>query len=429
MANTPIFATDRLALHVPREFSALLAALQLRNPDTTRLTMLTDQEWSHLITFCELAHLMLPLAQLSIDGIPSWVVERLRTDLADNTLRFERIKATYLEAADALHRVGAEHIVIKGFTQVPDYVAAPGLRAQSDIDLYCPPESISAARAALESIGYRADEKTDVSHADHGPALIRSQNWRWKGNFFDPDMPLGIELHFCLWNEHILQFNIPVDSFWQRRIKRVVCGLAFSSLNSVDHLGHLALHILRNVLLHNWTVHHVHELAVFLHAHANDDAFWESWVYTHDSMLRAYEAIAFYLARDWFDCALHPQAENAIASLTPIRQQWLSHFSGSALEVMFRQNKDSLWLHLTFLSSSAAKRKIFRETMVPTRVAPLHSPTVQVRNKRLVQSGRHHLWLQYAIYFVSRSASHGLASLSTLQRGLLWRLGQHQFKS
>jgi predicted MFS family arabinose efflux permease len=427
MANRSAFGTTKPALHIPRDFLALLAALHLTNPDTAELRKLSDQEWRSLLSFCDTAHLTLSLAQLSIEGIPSWVAERLRTNLADNALRAERIRSTYREAADALDRVGAEHIVIKGFTQAPDYVAAPHFRAQSDIDFYCPPESIEAARAALESIGYQSGPKTDLSHADHGAALVRLENWEWTGNHFAPG-PLGIELHFCLWNEHTSQFNIPVEGFWQRRTTRIVDGLTFSSLSPVDHLGYFTLHILRNLLLHDWIVHHVRELAVFLHTHAGDDAFWKDWVDTHDPTLRSFEAIAFCLAYDWFGCALHPQAEKAIASLTPLRKQWLSHFSGSALESMFCQNKDSLWLHLTFLPSVATKWKIFRETILPLRVASPHSSIVQVRNKRRIQSGPRPLWLQYVAYLFSRSLSHGSASVYTLLRGLLWRLGQYRLK-
>jgi predicted MFS family arabinose efflux permease len=428
MKNRSTFGNGKLVLHLTGEFLALLSALHLRNPDTEELKTFTDQQWGALLSFCETAHLTLSLAQLSIEGIPSWVSETLRANLADNALRVERIKATYQEAADALHRVGAEHIVIKGFTQAPDYVASPRLRAQSDIDLYCPPDSLEAARASLKSIGYQSVRKADLTNADHVAALVRLGDWQWKGNPFDPDMPLGIELHFCLWNEHTAQFNIPVEDFWQRRTTRTVDSLTFSTLSPIDHMGHLTLHILRNLFLHDWIIHHVRELAVFLDAHAYDDAFWEEWAGTHDATLQSIEAIAFYLARDWFGCALHTQAENAIAILTPLRRQWLNHFSGSALEGMFHQNKDSLWLHLTFLPTIATKWKIFRKTMIPPKIAPLHSPIVQIRNKRLVHSGPRYLWLQYVAYLFSRSLSHATASLSTLQRGLYWRLGENQLK-
>jgi hypothetical protein len=421
--HPPKAASD--PLHIPPGATALLTALHLQKPDMTLLKTLSDHEWHSLLDFGDMSHLTLPLALLPSSGLPLWVVERLETNLADNTLRFVAIKTTYREAAEALAKAGIEHIVIKGFTQAPDYVAKANFRAQTDIDLFCQPETIEAARAALQAIGYVRDEKTNVSLADHGSALVRLGNWRWRGNRFDPEMPLGIELHFCLWNEHISLVRIPeVAFFWERRTTREVDGLSFPCLNPVDHLGHLALHILRDLFLRDWVVHRVRELAVFLHSHADNNVFWQSWSETHSPSLRSFEAIAFHLARDWFGCQLHPQAEREIASLHTARRSWLERFSGSALEVMFRDNKDSLWLHLSLLSSSRERWKVFRQTLIPHHVMPVRSLSIRTVQKRLVPSSGKHLWEEYIAYLLSRSAAHGRANLSAITRGLRWYMSR-----
>jgi Uncharacterised nucleotidyltransferase len=419
-AHPPRSASN--SLHIPHEVRALLTALHLQKPDMTLLKALSDHEWRSLLAFCDISHLTLPLALLPSKGLRHWVVKRLDTNLADNALRFESVKGTYREAAEALAKAGVEHIVIKGFTQAPEYVAKASLRAQTDIDLFCPPETIEAAQAALQAIGYRPDDKTNFSRADHGPTLARLGDWHWRGNPFDAEMPLGIELHFCLWNEHVSLLRIPeVTLFWKRRMTRQVDGLSFPCLNPIDQLGHLALHILRNLFKADWVVHHVRELAVFLHSHANNETFWQSWSETHSPSLRSLEAIAFYHARAWFGCQLHPQVEREIAGLPTARRSWLQRFSCSALEVT---NKDSLWLHLSLLSSRREKWKILRQTLIPARVVTIRSPIVGMRNKRLASSGDHP-WLQYIAYLLSRSASHGRANLTALTRGLRWYLSRH----
>jgi hypothetical protein len=413
-------------VHIPHEVTALLAALHLQKPDMSLLKTLHDQEWRSLLTFCDTSHLTLTLALLPGSGFPQWVVKRLDTNLADNELRFETIKATYREVAEALAKAGVEHIVIKGFTQAPEYVAKPNLRAQTDIDLFCPRGSIEAARGALRDMGYRPDDKTDTRFADHGSALVRLGDWQWRGNPFEAEMPLGIDLHFCLWNEHVSLVPIPeVALFWERRMTREVDGLSFPCLHPIDHLGHLALHILRNIFWADWVVDHVRELAVFLHSHANDDAFWQSWSETHSPSLRSLEAIAFYYARAWFGCQLHFHAEREIANFPASRRSWLKRFSGSALEVMFRQNKDSLWLHLSLLPSRREKWEIVRRMLIPTRIGSVGSPIVRVRNKRLVASSGDHPAGQWIAYLLSRSASHGRANLTALTRGIRWYLACH----
>jgi hypothetical protein len=425
--NICTIATDMPALQIPREVTALIAALQLREPDTAPLQRLDDQEWTSLLTFCDLAHLTLPLAQLPEPGFPSWVVERLRRNAADNALRFERMKATYKEAAQSLDNAGVDHILIKGFTQAPDYVKDPRFRAQSDIDLYCPPAMIESARIALQSIGYKPDEKLDYGRADHVPTMVRPGNWQWKGNPFDPEMPLSVELHFCLWNEAVSLFPLPeVDDFWERRTTRVIDGLSFSCLSPVDHLGYLTLHILRNLFSPDWVIHHVRELATFLHSRADDNAFWTTWSETHSPSLRSFEAIAFYYARSWFGCDLHQVAENEVSNLLPMQQRWLHRFVGSALESMFQQNKDSVWLHLSFLKSSRAKIVLLRRVFVPSRISSINSPAAKLKNRQPRRSNGAHPHKQYVAYLASRCISYTYFSAATILRGLRWRLSQHQ---
>jgi hypothetical protein len=423
--NVPTLEVEKEALRIPYEVKALLSALKVSEPDTASLERLSDAEWTRLLAFSDIAHLTLPTARLALKGSPNWVAERLKENLEDNAIRFERVKATYREAANALDRAGVDHLVIKGFTQAPDYVAEPRFRLQSDIDIFCQPKTIDTAESALLAIGYESSGKSFSLTVDHEPILVRTADWRWRGNLFDPEMPLGIELHFCLWNERVSHILMPeVHQFWERRTKREIDGFSFSCLSSIDHLAHFTLHILRNIFLGDWIVHHVRELAVFLHTHADDDKFWRAWNEQHSASLRTMGAVVFCYARAWFNCRLHPVAVQEIERIPAMRRSWLRHFSGSALEVMFEQNKDVLWLQLSFASSPMEKLRVLRETLIPVRIGSIDSPVVKVRNKRLIRNAGSHPLQQYVSYLVSRTAEHGRANLSTLGRGLGWHLSQ-----
>ena len=427
--NTSILENIRTMPRIPSEVAALLSALQLDRPNIASLNKLSDPEWSSLLAFSDTAQLTLSIAQLPLEGFPDWVVERLKTNLADNALRFERIKATYREASAALERAGVEHVVIKGFTQAPDYVADPRLRSQSDIDIFCPPESIDDAQRALRAIGYEPSSvKISYALADHNPTLVRLGDWKWRGNPFDPEMPPSIELHFCLWNEHVSRIGIPETRlFWERRTMRMFGDFSYRCLSPVDQLGYFTLHILRNLFLREWIVLHVRELAAFLHSRADDDAFWRLWSDAHSPSLRSHEAIAFYYARAWFGCRLHPLARHEIDSMSATRKSLLHCFCGSALELMFHANKDSLWLHLSLLSSREEKWKVLRRNFIPASVGPIGVVPLQVRYKRLIQPRGTHRWQQYIHYMIARSLAFGRTNLATLRRGLRWRLSQHSF--
>ncbi|RSL15390.1 putative nucleotidyltransferase-like protein [Edaphobacter aggregans] len=425
--NAHTITSDVSPLKVPRAVAALIRALHLREPDIASLAQLEDHEWGSLLAFCDLGHLTLSLAQLPKDGFPSWVVERLKTNVADNALRFERVKATYREAAEALDRAGVNHVVIKGFTQAPDYVEDPRLRAQSDLDLYCPPEMIKSARIALQGIGYTPNDQQSYTYADHDRTMNRMGDWRWRENSFDPEMPLSIELHFCLWNRSVSYFHVAaIDRFWDRRTMRAIDGFTFTSLSPVDNLGYLALHILRNIFLRDTILHHVYELAIFLHRRAEDDTFWAAWSETHDATLQSCEAIAFYYARSLFGCNLNPHVLKAIESLPSLQRQWLRRFAMSSIEDMSHMNKDFLWLHMSFLKSPMAKLKLLKRTLIPTHFARMNTPLVRMVSDRATQSRELHPYLQYFVYLVSRFASHSCASVDTIGRGLYWRMSKLQ---
>jgi hypothetical protein len=367
---------------IPREVAALLDALQLEGSNNDSLIALDDDDWLRLLEFCDLAHLALSLSQVNLAGAPDWVLGRLQQNADDNSQRFERVKASYMEAQATLNRAGVSHLVLKGFSQAPDYVADPGLRMQSDIDIFCPREDLDRAQSTLMKIGYRPVEERDI-HADHLPALSRPGEWKWRGNPYDPDMPAGIEVHFCFWNDAVSLIDIPeVERFWHRRVIRRLGNLEFCALHPVDQLGFLALHILRGVLLGDWVIHHAHELATFLHHRTRDVEFWSQWHETHSADLRRVEALAFSLARKWFSCGLPEVVHVEIDRLPPAQKRWLDRYGGSPLEAMFRHNKDGRLLQILLTRSRTSRQSVLRKIMLPSRLPRPDAPAVRIRYRR-----------------------------------------------
>lgn len=418
------------APRIPREVAALIAVLQLKGATTESLLEIEDHEWESLLKFCDPAHLTLPLAQVAVRGLPTWVAERLKKNLADNGARFARVEATYKEAAAALNQAGIEYVVLKGFTQAPDYVRDLRLRMQSDLDLYCPKEMIGRALEALIGIGYQPEHTIDYSRADHLPTMIRRRSWQWDGNAFDPEMPLSIELHFCLWNEAVCGFAVPeTDRFWERRIKRSLGDLSFPDLHPIDHLGFMALHILRGLLTGDWIIHHVHEMATFLHLCAKDDAFWRDWKELHSDSFRALQAIAFFHARCWFCCDVHPDVLNQIEKLPTVQREWLERFAGSALESMFHRNKDQAWLHASLVKPARKQAEIIWRTIVPARISSIPSidaPAIRIRNRQSRKSSTSNRYAQYVAYLFGRVIEHARSFPAVMLHGLLLWLSSRQ---
>jgi hypothetical protein len=355
-------------------------------------------------------HLTISLGQICGDDLPAWVRSRIDQNICDNRERFERVKAIYLEMASALREASAEHLVLKGFAQSPDFVKDPGLRMQGDLDLFCPPESILRARDALSRLRYETIHGLEHQPTDHLPSMMRKTAWEWRGNYFDPELQIGVDLHFRFWNEATSRLSINgLDQFWIRRIERRD-PFSFPTLSAVDTLGYAALHVFHHVQFGGLRPYHVYELASFLQAHADDDWFWKEWKDQHDCSLRRVEAVSFKLATVWFACRISEDVEKEINNLPTAVQRWFHKYADSPLDSLVRPNKDALWLHLGLLESARDKRFVFYSSLLPTRVPPIEA----VRRWSL---GTYAKFLTYAI---SRLAYHLRKGPETVWKGFRW---------
>jgi Uncharacterised nucleotidyltransferase len=418
-----------LAPRIPSEFAALIDALQFRGANTDALLQLERKDWEKLLNFCDFAHLTLPLAQVASRDFPTWVIRRLEKNVADNTLRFERVKASYLEAVQALQKAQVEHVALKGFTQAPDYVKSPRLRMQGDLDLYVLREHIETGQKALQEIGYTPVGGIDYQGADHTPTLSRTGNWKWNGNMFDPDMPVSIELHFCLWNDCTSFIKLyDFEEFWGRRITRSLDDFSFSSLSPVDQLGYFTLHIMRGVISGDWVVHHVYELAAFLNVHSEDHQFWADWERIHSPRFRNVQAIVFGLAESWFSSPIHDSPRRQIDSLPAFHKEWLNRFGGSPLEVAFRWNKDGRLLHLLLLETWDSRRTILRRATLPASFLRFFRPKHRIKDQLDEPPNQLNRHLGYLMRLSDRLISNVRATTEFLSHGACLWLSRRQLR-
>jgi hypothetical protein len=411
---------------VPSSFIAALEALQLRGAETLGLWEQTDAKWQDLLNFFDLAHLTLALMRSCRDDAPGWVLSRGNRNLADNRMRVKLIETAYREVAQAFERAGVEHLVVKGFAQYPDFTDSLDLRMQSDIDLYCPQESILAAQAALRSLGYESNQTLAKFPADHLPEMTRRRGWRYRGNEYDPEMPPGVDVHFCFWNFAATRLATPgVDQFWNRRIVRHAGDLSYPSLCPIDSLAFNALHVLRDLQRGDWVIHHVYELAYFLHTHAEDEALWQAWVAQHDDRLRSLQAISFWLAREWFNCCCADAVDREMSRIPAPVRKWLDRFSASPLRGMFRPNKHGVWLHLSLLESRWDQLLVLAKALLPIRLpavgAPGQDATKSHKTRTFWPSQR---YAKYVLHVAFRVAFHLRTLPDTLWHGFCWWFDQ-----
>jgi MFS family permease len=373
---------------IPRGAAAALAALHLREPKLDELAGLSDAEWGDALNFTDRSQLTLPLrSSAARESMPAWVRERTGACAARNLEKLRRLEEQYRALDKCLKAADVDYLALKGLAHCPEFGASASDRMQYDIDLYTPRERVYAARDAVIALGFVPLESMESSPTDHLPALIRKTGWEWRGDFFDPEIPIAVELHFRFWNERLERLRAPgVEEFWPRRVRRQVAGVEMGALCPVDALGFASLHLLKHVVQGSGRASHIYEVARFLDARADDDDFWNAWRALHSPELRRLEAAMFRLAREWFGGQVGPAAEEEMERLPVATQRWFDEFAASPAQRIFHPAKDELWLHLSLLDSpwdalAVARRRLLPMSL-PGPVDAIHIPESELTWKR-----------------------------------------------
>jgi hypothetical protein len=378
--------------------AAALASLHFAEPRPEALARLDHEQRLAALDFCHHAG----LALLVRDILP----EATARDAANNLLRLTTLEETYRRLAG----LPVDFVALKGITQCALFGIRPEDRAQSDIDLYCPRDTVEAARDALVSAGYLPIAGLEAFPTDHLPALLRPHTWKWRGDFFDPEMPLAIELHFQFWNPRLELLPAEgVDEFWTRRVRRSVAGVELGVLSPPDALAYAALHLLKHVLHGDTRPFHVYEIASFLHRHADDVGFWAEWGRLHPASLRRLQTVSFLLAEAWFGCRLAPAVLAEAERLPRATRLWFQAFAPSPAVQRFRPNKDELWLHLSLVESKLDKLRIVRRRLIPSNLPPPARATATASRRAV-----------YAAWLRTRLRYHAISLVTTMTSGIRW---------
>jgi Uncharacterised nucleotidyltransferase len=411
----------------PRHVAALVSALQFQNPRPELLRTLDEGEWKQLVAYSDPARLTLILGRAWHKLLPDWVRARIARNLADNTERLARALHAYQELAELLRRAGAEHLVLKGFSQWPHFVSDLRLRPQADLDLYCPADSLLLAREAALSIGYQQGLACEHHIGDHLPLLVRPEGRHWRGNAFDPEISQAIELHHQFWGRSYARFGPRnLKGFWERRRACTVGGIQFDALDPLDAFAYASLHALRHLLYGGLAPASVHELGFFLHENAADEHLWTLWRARHDEQLRRLIAISSLLAAQWFGCRLPAAVEDEVHRLPAIVPRWIARFGGSALVNPYRLDKSALWLQLGLIDSERDRFFVLCRRLFPLWIPSLNSRWVQegqdgVENTVPTPRGRMMKSAAYFNWFARRVVRHLKVLPSTLWYGFrLW---------
>ena len=409
-----------LCAALPQAARAALCALRFDSASPLEFKRMAAGEWREFLSYCDRMKITLAVADRCRERFPEWVRSRTDRDLENNLRRYERQWAAFDEIDSAFRGANVEYLLLKGFTHGADYISPAYLRQQCDLDLFQPKASLRKARRVLEELGYQTMGAAGRSPMDHLPAMVRKSSYEWRGDYFDPHVPLAVELHFQWWDSRTERLPATgLERFWERRLPIEANGRTLSALAPQDRITYAALHALRHLLRGDARAFQLYEIGSFLHKRAEDDAFWSVWAGLNAPEIRRYAATVFEIARLWFGCALSEGLQAEIGELSEGVRRWHQDYATAPLESLYRPNKAELWLHLALLPAGAPRwpvvvRRILPRTL-PTPVAGVFTPRRLKgplrRLKEAAQNGAH----------LARRMRHHLAALFDLGRELYRR--------
>ncbi len=408
------------AAGAPEYLLACLNGLRFQHPSAERLRLLDDHQWQALSDWCDARQLTFLLPDLCGNSLPPQIQERILRSRGRYLERFLRLKQELFEISDALHEAGLEFVLLKGLSHSPHLTLDPITRAQGDIDLWLRGRSVYQASELLAHMGYRALQPAKSRHL---PPVARRSRWKWRGDRFDPEMPISVELHYELWSENTEYIAVPgQDEFWDRRQVREFDGHSMNVLCDEDLLGFAALHLLLHVLHGELPLQRAWEIGNFLHHRSRDAIFWDSWRQAHRDPLRQMEALTFQLVHEWFECDLAPVLREEATNLPAAVRSWIEHFSLSPLKREFLANKDELWLHLALVKSWKKQTRVLLRRLFPAGVR-----TFADRTSGISPAARACQVFRQRGLMMSRLAHHLCTILPTLYQGLRWMRLQKQW--
>jgi hypothetical protein len=325
-------------------------------------------DWQRVLEFADRTQLTLHLA--NEEGAPEWFHEAVALRMRKNLERRTNLQRAYDEIREALDIARVDFVLLKGFSHA-SFGVDPGTRVQYDIDLLS--ENTGPAVPALGAVGYEFHSQHSLS-SEHLPPLVKPSAWAWSGDYFDPNMPIPVELHTSLWDAETDRIELPgIAEFWDRR-ERDTHWLALP-----DRIAFAALHAVRHILRNDAKPTHVLELACFLDSRSADASFWAEWASLHDDRLRRIQAVAFRFACEWFGCRLPYAVTREIAALPAGVRRWFDQFAWSPVMNLSRPNKDVVWLHFALAQSAVDRVAILRRRLFPVHWSRTYGVSTRAR--------------------------------------------------
>ncbi len=355
---------------------------------------LDDATWYKLLRFLDENGLTLLFRRrFHQAALPEWVRQRLQKNFEDNNKRYETILARQTEILHAFAQKDIETTLLKGTALALQTYPGPPDRVQYDFDFLVRPEQLRHAEQILADRGYHREPRQTPDHI----CMVPPQSYTWNGNFFDPRIPLKVELHDRLWHN---RYRIDLDGLLSKpeTVPAEDTRLRPARLLSpVDQFLFLNLHFFRHLFQNQVRLSHLFEVGVLLKQVEIWPAAWE-----RTKARRSAQQILLVNCHLIAQLFSSPSEEipfiNDQLEPPPAVKIWLRQDALNDLFSRFPGNKNYVRLQMEF---SHAAWAVLKDALRVHRPPPPARVSYEMQN-----SGVRKFPVQYAVYCLQKIWEH-----------------------
>ena len=336
-------------------------------PEQCRQLMhLSRREWQSLFRWLDISGMALYFldrtAELNFE-VPSFVEERLRQNLSDNTQRTRGMIAESVAIQQEFQKVSLSYATLKGFSLPPDSVPRPELRHQFDLDFLVAEESASEARRTLERRGYRL---TGMSGRSLEFKINETPNVSLDDLYTDtPGRSVELHLEASGGTHSSVLDRIEIRDFY---------GIKMPVLSPVDLFIGQGLHVYKDVCSEFSRTAHLLEFRRHVSARYDDDTFWSGLRAVAEVNVRA--SLGLGVVTELITQVMGEFAPVALTNwttgrLSPSVRLWIDMYGRRAVFKKFPGNKLYLLLQEELESAGIPVKRSLRKALVPSRLPPL----------------------------------------------------------
>ena len=374
----------------------------------------SETSWRHILGFTDAAGLTLYLRALlhrrhHFDTLPSPVKDRLEENLKRNRTRTGVLAQEFLQINRHLQAAGVRYLNLKGLLLHPRFTDRQEHRVQYDFDILVARGDLEVTYSRLKELGFTPAHTNDRQRADHLPPLIRETGWDWRGDFFDPQIPPGVEVHYRLWEPEFERLSILLfEDLWEKASLQEYGSFWVPRLSLNHELLYMTLHCCRHLLRSDLRLSHLYELAYFLHHNSMDPEFWQGFLAWLERCPNSSRMVATVLALGvkLFQPATSPSLRSWIGVHLPQgAERWIKTYGYRDAVHGYRENKNVIFLHLSLLDKREDQWEILKQKLLPRHLPlPISGIYLPEEKKGVILRGFHSLL--YLGYLARRAFFH-----------------------